>query len=135
MLYVLLNGVEMASTRDVLHAALNGGGVVLAPMVRLGTLPLRLLALERGAAAVYTEEIIATKLAATVRRHDSGLGLTTWLGAGGQHVLATCARERGRLIVQLGVSSGEAALAALAILIDPAEPAIPPGSSGARYAR
>ena len=36
---------------------------LLAPMVRLGTLPLRLLSLERGAALVYTEEIIDAKLA------------------------------------------------------------------------
>ena len=88
------------------------GGVVLAPMVRLGTMPLRLLALERGARLVSTEEIIAAKLAAARRTYDSRLGVTSWLGAGGQCVLSTCERERGRLIVQIGASSGEAALAA-----------------------
>jgi tRNA-dihydrouridine synthase len=35
----------------------------LAPMVRLSTLPLRLLSLERGATWVYTEELPAAKLA------------------------------------------------------------------------
>ena len=35
---------------------------VLAPMVKCGTLPLRLLALRYGADYVYTEEIIAYKL-------------------------------------------------------------------------
>ena len=44
---------------------------VLAPMVRLGTLPLRLLALERGAELVYTEEIIDAKLARCTRSMDA----------------------------------------------------------------
>lgn len=36
--------------------------IVLAPMVRIGTLPTRLLALRYGADIVYTEEIIDWKL-------------------------------------------------------------------------
>lgn len=36
--------------------------LVLAPMVRVGTLPMRLLALEYGADLVYTEELIDWKL-------------------------------------------------------------------------
>jgi hypothetical protein len=40
---------------------------VLAPMVRVGTLPYRLLALEYGADIVYSEELVALKLQNTVR--------------------------------------------------------------------
>lgn len=36
--------------------------VMLAPMVRVGTLPMRLLALDYGADLVYSEEIIDHKL-------------------------------------------------------------------------
>lgn len=36
--------------------------LILAPMVRVGTLPMRLLALEYGADLVYTEELIDWKL-------------------------------------------------------------------------
>lgn len=36
--------------------------IILAPMVRVGTLPMRLLALEFGAEIVYTEELIDWKL-------------------------------------------------------------------------
>lgn len=36
--------------------------IVLAPMVRVGTLPVRLLALRYGADIVYSEEIIDWKL-------------------------------------------------------------------------
>lgn len=51
----------------------------LAPMVRLGTLPLRLLSLERGAHCVFTEEIPAEKLRACVPRFDSRLGTIDWV--------------------------------------------------------
>ena len=37
-------------------------GAILAPMVRIGTLPTRLLCLREGASLVYTEEIIGHRL-------------------------------------------------------------------------
>ena len=94
----------------------------LAPMVRLGTLPLRLLSLERGADLVYTEELVDAKLAASTRTVDEQLGTTDWRGAGGQCVLRTCALERGKLVVQLGTADPEGALAAARQLFDPADP-------------
>lgn len=36
--------------------------VILAPMVRIGTLPMRLLSLDYGADMVYSEELIDWKL-------------------------------------------------------------------------
>lgn len=42
--------------------------IILAPMVRVGTLPMRLLALEFGADIVYTEELIDWKLLRSFRR-------------------------------------------------------------------
>lgn len=42
--------------------------IILAPMVRVGTLPMRLLALRYGADIVYTEELIDWKLQKTTRR-------------------------------------------------------------------
>jgi len=44
------------------------GKTILAPMVRVGTLPTRLLALEYGADIVYTEELIDWKLLRCHRR-------------------------------------------------------------------
>lgn len=38
------------------------GQLILAPMVKIGTLPMRLLALDYGANIVYTEEIIDFRL-------------------------------------------------------------------------
>lgn len=42
--------------------------IILAPMVRVGTLPMRLLALDYGADIVYSEELIDWKLLRSVRR-------------------------------------------------------------------
>lgn len=42
--------------------------IILAPMVRVGTLPMRLLALEYGADIVYTEELIDWKFLKSIRR-------------------------------------------------------------------
>ena len=41
--------------------------LVLAPMVRVGTLPMRLLALAYGAHKVYTEELIDWKILRSTR--------------------------------------------------------------------
>lgn len=41
--------------------------IILAPMVRMGTLPLRLLSLRYGADIVYTEEIVDKKMVRTKR--------------------------------------------------------------------
>ena len=41
--------------------------IILAPMVRVGTLPMRLLAVDYGADLVYTEEIIDFKLSKSQR--------------------------------------------------------------------
>lgn len=45
----------------------------MAPMVRVGTLPMRLLALRYGADIVYTEELIDWKLLKSERRVNGKL--------------------------------------------------------------
>lgn len=44
--------------------------IILAPMVRVGTLPMRLLALDYGADIVYTEELIDFRLSTALRRQN-----------------------------------------------------------------
>lgn len=46
---------------------------ILAPMVRVGTLPMRLLALHYGADIVYSEELVDWKLLKTTRRENREL--------------------------------------------------------------
>ena len=67
-------------------------------MVRLGTLPLRLLAIERGAELVFSEEIVASKLCKAERRMDERLGTVDWWTGSGI-ILRTCEAERGKLVV------------------------------------
>lgn len=50
--------------------------IILAPMVRVGTLPMRLLALDYGADIVYSEELIDWKFLRSVRRANGSM-LTT----------------------------------------------------------
>ncbi|KAG1243830.1 hypothetical protein G6F68_015686 [Rhizopus microsporus] len=45
--------------------------IVLAPMVRIGTLPMRLLALEYGADLVWTEELVDKRIIGSVRQYNS----------------------------------------------------------------
>ncbi len=100
----------------------SAGPASLAPMARLGTLPLRLLALERGAALVYSEEIVDAKLAQACRTVRPGSDTVEWRLPSGEVLLSTCAAEHGRLVVQLGSACAETALKAVAVLIDPAAP-------------
>ena len=51
----------------------------LAPMVRVGTLPFRLLALRNGADVVYTEEIIDKKLMNAERIENKELGTVDFI--------------------------------------------------------
>lgn len=57
----------MAKTREYLNYE---NKIILAPMVRVGTLPMRLLALDYGADIVYTEELIDFKLLRAFRREN-----------------------------------------------------------------
>lgn len=49
--------------------------VILAPMVRINTLPMRLLALDYGADIVYTEELIDHRLIRCFRKINGNLKL------------------------------------------------------------
>lgn len=113
------------------------GKVVLAPMVRCGTLPLRLLALQYGADLVYSEEIVDFKAPFMERVVNSTLhtpfydierdslltcglcaattatdGTIDFFSKGGRAVYRTCPRESGRNIVQIGTSNASRALLA-----------------------
>ncbi|XP_035904059.1 tRNA-dihydrouridine(20) synthase [NAD(P)+]-like [Anopheles stephensi] len=85
---------------------------ILAPMVRVGTLPMRLLALEYGADLVYTEEIIDWKLLRAERHTNEVLGTVDYIDkTDGTVVFRTCADEREKVILQIGTASVERAVA------------------------
>ncbi|CAH1183328.1 unnamed protein product [Phaedon cochleariae] len=79
--------------------------VILAPMVRVGTLPMRLLSLDYGADIVYTEELIDWKFLKSIRRVNDVLGTIDYLDSSdGTVVFRTCEKERDKVVVQLGTS-------------------------------
>jgi len=86
-------------------------GKVLAPMVRAGTLPLRLQSYLYGADAVYTEEIIDFKMIKTTRV-ENGV-FVDFIEEGknkNRAVFKTCGLERDRVVFQVGTSDAVRAL-------------------------
>ncbi|KAK7115278.1 tRNA-dihydrouridine(20) synthase [NAD(P)+]-like [Littorina saxatilis] len=88
------------------------GKMVLAPMVRVGALPMRLLALDYGADLVYCEEIIDRKILITTRTENAVLGTIDYIMSDGTVVFRTCPREKDSVIFQMGTSDPKRALAA-----------------------
>lgn len=86
--------------------------MILAPMVRIGTLPTRLLALECGADLVYSEELIDYRLLKCRRIENVLLGSVDFVDADNQIIYRTCAKERDRNILQIGTCSPERAVQA-----------------------
>ena len=82
------------------------GKMILAPMVKIGTLPTRLLALDYGADLVYTEEIIDYRLLRSKRIVNEKLETIDYIDKSDDTlVLRICPkREKGRLVLQIGTS-------------------------------
>lgn len=88
--------------------------VVLAPMVRAGTLPLRLTCLDYGADLVFSEELVDKKLIGCTRRAGAAPGVIEFISArDGAHVFSTCAAEAGRNVLQIGTADAALALQAV----------------------
>ncbi|CAL9247016.1 unnamed protein product [Arabidopsis halleri] len=91
--------------------------LVLAPMVRVGTLSFRMLAAEYGADITYGEEIIDHKLVKCERRINVSSGTTEFVEKGTDNVVfSTCDEERNRVVFQMGTSDAVRALKAAEIV-------------------
>eukprot|EP00299_Pterocystis_sp_00344_P015128 c7541_g1_i1.p1 GENE.c7541_g1_i1~~c7541_g1_i1.p1 ORF type:complete len:338 (-),score=65.78 c7541_g1_i1:9-1022(-) len=99
---------------------------ILAPMVRVGTLPFRLLALNYGADIVYTEELIDRKLIRCTRHENTELGCIDYMltekdrmhkALPSDLVFRTCPQlEKSQLVLQLGTNNATTALQAAQIV-------------------
>ncbi|XP_074555555.1 uncharacterized protein LOC141811402 [Curcuma longa] len=91
--------------------------LVLAPMVRVGTLPFRLLAAEYGADITYGEEIIDHRLVKCERRLNEILGTIDFVAKGTKEVVfRTCRAERNMVVFQMGTADAIRALSAAQIV-------------------
>lgn len=82
----------------------------LAPMVRVGTLPMRLLALDYGADVVYCEELIDIKMAQCRRVVNNVLDTVDFVAPDDRVMFRTCERERDRVVFQMGTADPGRAL-------------------------
>ncbi|KAM5262497.1 tRNA-dihydrouridine(20) synthase [NAD(P)+]-like isoform 1-T1 [Ctenodactylus gundi] len=76
--------------------------LILAPMVRVGTLPMRLLALDYGADIVYCEELIDLKMLQCKRVVNEVLSTVDFVAPDDRVVFRTCEREQNRVVFQMG---------------------------------
>ncbi|KAJ2741699.1 tRNA-dihydrouridine synthase 2 [Coemansia sp. BCRC 34301] len=86
-------------------------GFFLAPMVRVGTLPMRLLAQQYGADLMWGPEIVDKSIVGSERVVDDKTGVIAYV-KGGKDIFTTHPREKKQVIFQLGSASPETALAA-----------------------
>ncbi|XP_072529760.1 tRNA-dihydrouridine(20) synthase [NAD(P)+]-like [Salminus brasiliensis] len=85
--------------------------IILAPMVRVGTLPMRLLALDYGANIVYCEELIDIKMAQCERVVNDVLETVDFIAPDERVMFRTCSKEKDRVVFQMGTADPERALA------------------------
>uniref|UniRef100_A0A915P5Z7 DUS-like FMN-binding domain-containing protein n=1 Tax=Meloidogyne floridensis TaxID=298350 RepID=A0A915P5Z7_9BILA len=79
---------------------------ILAPMVKAGRTPLRVLALEYGADLVYTEEIVDQRLLSCKRIENASLDTIDYMN-GDDVVLRIAAVEKENCVLQIGSNSPE----------------------------
>ncbi|KAI5475089.1 tRNA-dihydrouridine synthase 2, partial [Pseudohyphozyma bogoriensis] len=92
-------------------------GLHLAPMVRIGTLPMRLASLEYGATLVWGPEIVDKAIIGCTRSVDPRTGVITYTNSVGREIFTTHPSEKSRLIFQLGSSSPELAVQAAKVIM------------------
>lgn len=105
---------EMSAVQKLSYA----NKLMLAPMVRIGTLPSRLLALQYGADIVYTEELIDHKMITCRRLENALLGTIDFVSPSGSVVLRTCTTEKDRVVFQMGTSDPDRALQAAKLVAE-----------------
>lgn len=88
----------------------------LAPMIRASSLPLRLLATEYGADLVWSEEIIAQKIAACARVFNEHTDTIDFVGKTGGHAVFQTIPARERVVFQIGCSSAADAVRAAEVV-------------------
>ncbi|CAF4133960.1 unnamed protein product [Rotaria sp. Silwood2] len=92
--------------------------ILCGPMVRISSLPFRLLALEYGADIVFSEELIDYRLIQCVRVENDLLNTIDFIVPGGDRPMLQIHknREKNRLIVQLGTADAQRALNAARLI-------------------
>jgi len=108
----------MGDILDLSTELWGDGKLILGPMVRGSSLPLRLAAIEYGAATVYTEEILASRIDErdVIRVTNECLGTVDFIRRSKSEVIfrthAELERNARNCVLQIGSSSSKSALKA-----------------------
>ncbi|KAK8789884.1 hypothetical protein WA158_006664 [Blastocystis sp. Blastoise] len=109
---------EEKSKKQQLVDRLYTKKTILAPMVRCGSFPFRLLCLQNGCDTVFSEETVAQKVICAKRTINKILNTVDYTDSKtGQIVFRTSKEERDHLVLQLGTPNADLALQAANILI------------------
>jgi len=93
------------------HSVKYAGKRILAPMVKVGTLASRILALRFGADLVYSEEIIDWRFLRSKRVVNEVTQTIDYVDQSDGHIFfQTCEEEKSRVILQIGTCDPERAL-------------------------
>uniref|UniRef100_A0A915L1P0 Lon proteolytic domain-containing protein n=1 Tax=Romanomermis culicivorax TaxID=13658 RepID=A0A915L1P0_ROMCU len=85
--------------------------IILAPMVRVGVLPMRLLCLQYGADLVYCEEVIDYKMLKCERKLNHATNTIDYVSQDEEYpVFQTCSKEKGSIVFQMGTCDAERAM-------------------------
>ncbi|KAJ3096414.1 tRNA-dihydrouridine(20) synthase [NAD(P)+]-like [Phlyctochytrium planicorne] len=102
------------------------GKLILAPMVRCGSTPMRTLALKYGADLVYSPEIVDRRLSRSIRVENVLLDTIDFVDkVDGSLNLRIAKSETDRLVVQLGSSDPENAVLAAKMILSALTSTIP----------
>jgi len=107
--------LRSASKTDVVMDYYNKK--IMAPMVRIGTLPMRLLALENGCDIAYSEELIDFKVKNTTRVVNEKLGTVDFISKDKSITYRTCDADV-RNVLQLGTANSVTALEAANVMVN-----------------
>mmetsp|Transcript_8271 Transcript_8271/g.37435 ORF Transcript_8271/g.37435 Transcript_8271/m.37435 type:complete len:177 (-) Transcript_8271:610-1140(-) len=99
------------------------GKNILAPMVRVNTMPTRLLAAEYGADIVYSEELIDRKMMKVKRVENTAWGTVDFIDPDATNddtavVFQTTPEEKNRLVMQLGTGDATRALQSAMVAVN-----------------
>ncbi|XP_064109697.1 tRNA-dihydrouridine(20) synthase [NAD(P)+]-like [Macrobrachium nipponense] len=99
------------ATKFSMESKMYSRKIIVAPMVRVCTLPFRLMAIDYGADLVYTEETIDFKMLRSVKKDNEILGTVDFVDkSDGTVFFRTCTKEQGKVIFQLGTCDPQRAL-------------------------
>ncbi|XP_058848837.1 tRNA-dihydrouridine(20) synthase [NAD(P)+]-like isoform X1 [Acipenser ruthenus] len=107
----MLNNMKEEMIKQPVSRLCFRSKVALAPMVRVGTLPMRLLALDYGADIVYCEELIDIKMQQCRRVVNEVLETVDFVAPEERVMFRTCEREKDHVVFQMGTADPERALA------------------------